>query len=142
MNNKNTITVGLGSCGIASGAQDVYEHLASLIKEENINVNLEKVGCIGMCYREPIVELKTVQGKNIMYEKVDIEQATKIIEDQILQNKAVKEMEIDLDQENKDGIFAKQNRIALRNCGIVNPESIDDYTQTEIKSRKYQRKNM
>ncbi len=131
MKNKDSIIIGLGSCGIASGAQDIYDYLNKVIEEKGLALNLEKAGCIGMCYREPIVEVKKADGDNVMYENVNIDQAARIVDEHILNNEKVKEIAVDLAQENKDGVLAKQYRIALRNCGIVNPESIDDYLERD-----------
>ena len=54
------IAVGLGSCGIASGAQALYDQLAERVDPQQ--VRLEKTGCIGMCHREPMLELYSPAG--------------------------------------------------------------------------------
>ena len=52
------ITVGMGSCGIAAGAKPVFEKLNNLIlSSNNKDIILEETGCIGMCYKEPLVEI-------------------------------------------------------------------------------------
>ena len=56
MANKQVI-VGLGSCGIAAGATKTYEKLNSLKKVDNLTFELKKTSCIGMCFREPLVEV-------------------------------------------------------------------------------------
>jgi len=98
------ITVGMGSCGIAAGADEVYEAL----KEKGFSPKL--VGCNGSCYLEPIV---TVDDK--MYTGVSVDDIDVIIEGK----KQPTEIE--------DSI---QQRIALRNCGEINPESIDEYIES------------
>jgi NADH-quinone oxidoreductase subunit F len=86
------ITVGLGSCGIAAGASQIYEQL----KSKNLQPTI--VGCNGMCYLEPIV---TVDGR--MYTNVTSSDVERIIND--------------------------INRVALRNCGIIDPTNIDEYIE-------------
>ena len=52
-----TVTVGLGSCGIAAGANKTYEKIKALKEREKLNFELKKTSCVGMCYREPLVEI-------------------------------------------------------------------------------------
>ena len=113
--------VGEGSCGIAAGAAKVYGALENAIK--NIEgAELSITGCIGMCYLEPIVDVYT-DGAKKTYVKTD-EKFAEIIADKGLSAEELKAYEIescDIERLNK------QTRIALRNCGNINPESIDDY---------------
>ena len=51
------VVVGAGSCGIAAGADKVYEGLSIFLAEKDLSVELEKTGCIGTCFLEPIVEV-------------------------------------------------------------------------------------
>ncbi|RKX93160.1 MAG: NADH-quinone oxidoreductase subunit F, partial [Spirochaetes bacterium] len=61
---KTKVYVGLGSCGIAAGAQDVYDHLKESIDTDDLD--LEVTSCVGMCYAEPIVEV-VQKGKRVRY---------------------------------------------------------------------------
>ena len=54
---KIKVIVGLGSCGIAAGGNKVYQTIEKLKKAENIDFNLDSTSCIGMCFREPLVEV-------------------------------------------------------------------------------------
>lgn len=120
--NKLKVTVGLGTCGISSGASKIYD----ILKEKNINVI--PVGCIGVCKFEPIVEVYKDDIRTT-YVNVDEEKLNKIIESHINKNIIVKEYLIDENTSNiLDYPFIKnQTRIALRNCGNINPENIEDY---------------
>lgn len=120
--NKVKVTVGLGTCGISSGASKIYD----ILKEKNINVI--PVGCIGVCKFEPIVEVYKDDIRTT-YVNVDEEKLNKIIESHINKNIIVKEYLIDENTSNiLDYPFIKnQTRIALRNCGNINPENIEDY---------------
>ena len=114
------IVVGEGSCGIAAGAREVHTALEALGCEVGVT------GCIGMCYLEPIVDLYDDNGAlTTRLVKVKAADATRIAS-------AVKNGDIsaldDLSISDDDKLFLeKQTRIALRNCGIINPESIDSY---------------
>ena len=118
---KIKFVVGEGSCGIAAGASKVYEALESAIK--NIEgAELSITGCIGMCYLEPIVDIYN-EGDRKTYVKTDAKFA-EIIGAEGINSEKLRAYEIEsVDVERLN----KQTRIALRNCGIINPESIDDY---------------
>ncbi len=120
------IAVGQGSCGIAAGAQKVYDILNS--KLDLNNNQLTVTGCIGMCYLEPIVDVYANDGLH-RYVKVNSEIAEKItvaINSNDLES--VKEFEISDDDKQ---FLDKQTRIALRHCGVINPEIIEDYTSDD-----------
>ena len=64
-NGNIKILVGMASCGIAAGAADVYSALEKTIAEEHLPVELEKTGCIGACYREPLVEINPKDAEKL-----------------------------------------------------------------------------
>ena len=117
------IIVGEGSCGIAAGAGKVYSKLEELLAGTE-GVSLGITGCIGMCFLEPIVDVYAEDGLK-RYVKVDAAGAERIA--QAAKNgdfSALSDLEItDDDREFLD----KQTRIALRNCGIVDPTDINSY---------------
>ena len=120
------IAVGQGSCGIAAGAQKAYDILNSNL---DLNKNqLTVTGCIGMCYLEPIVDVYADEGLH-RFVKVTGEIAEKIA-NSVNNNdlSSVKEYEISDDDKQ---FLDKQTRIALRHCGIINPEIIEDYTNDD-----------
>ena len=120
------IAVGQGSCGIAAGAQKAYEVLQSTL--DLTNNQLTVTGCIGMCYLEPIVDVYADDGLH-RFVKVNSEIAEKIAN--AINNddlSSVKEFEISDDDKQ---FLDKQTRIALRHCGVINPEIIEDYTNDD-----------
>lgn len=123
---KTVIKVGLSTCGIAAGGNKVYEALKKEIDKDNLPVVLQKTGCIGMCYLEPIVDVVTPEGKLFSYGRVTEEEAPKIIEEHIKKGQPLTGMLIN---EEREEVLGKQVRISLRNCGIIDPESIDDYRE-------------
>ncbi len=123
------VIVGLGSCGIAAGGNKVFDEL-SKINEENKNFILDKTSCIGMCYKEPLVEIVDETGSYI-YGDVDIKRAAELIERHVNNKEVVKEwvVKTDLFETSEKDFLEGQVKIALRNCGFINPEKIDEYEQ-------------
>ncbi len=116
------IIVGQGSCGLAAGAGKVYEALKAQLGSEDL---LGITGCIGMCYLEPIVELKDDAGNLVKrLVRVTADDAEAIVKAANGDLAAVDNLVITAD----DASFLdQQTRIALRNCGVIDPTSIDAY---------------
>jgi len=121
------ILVGKGSCGMAAGAGKAEQRLRARLEENKLDVPVATVGCIGMCYLEPIVEVIRDGGERITYVKVDDKAVDRIISDII--NDAEPAPEFTEKQEDRD-IFAKQVRVALRNCGNIDAEKIEEYIES------------
>ena len=132
------VIVGMGTCGLSAGARAVYDRLEELSTAKGAPVfELCRTGCIGMCYREPLVEVRDESGDRAIYGEVDPDLAGRIIEEHIGRGRPLEEhiaIRFAADAEGPDGVEApvleKQNRIVLRNCGTINPESIDEYMAT------------
>ncbi|MDD3043952.1 MAG: NADH-quinone oxidoreductase subunit NuoF [Candidatus Delongbacteria bacterium] len=125
---KVKVVVGLGSCGIAAGAGKVYQRLLEINEAEGGLFELGKTSCIGMCYKEPLVEVTDGTG-TYLYGEIDDKRAEEIIEKHVKNNQVVTEL-----VEYSDKIGGKEQdfvdnqvKIVLRNCGMMNPESIDEY---------------
>ncbi|MCL1804022.1 MAG: 4Fe-4S binding protein [Eubacteriaceae bacterium] len=122
------ITVGEGSCGVAAGATEIYSLLEQGIKAFGIDCMLTVTGCIGMCYLEPIVNVTLSDGQLATYVRVSAEAVGEILK--LLcneENNAEQYLIAQQDQENLDA----QQRIALQNCGIIDPENIDEYLDAQ-----------
>ena len=119
------IRVGLASCGIASGGRKVYDAFRTQLHDKGVDVELKQTGCIGMCYNEPLVEVLSPQQERTFYGKVTPDMVDRIINEHIIGGKPVTDWVIPDKEIN--GLLAKQKRIVLRNCGKIDPESIDDY---------------
>jgi NADH-quinone oxidoreductase subunit F len=124
--------VGMGTCGLSAGAQQVYYRLKQAAAEKPGAFELATTGCIGMCYREPLVEIRE-NGRRVIYGGVTPEVAAEIVEKHILGGKLLEEhlvysLAADGVQGGQEADFLKlQHRIVLRNCGTIDPESIQDY---------------
>ena len=122
-----TIKVGLGTCGISAGGQLVYNKLKEEIEAKNLPVILKETGCMGMCYEEVLVEIED-GNESALYSKVTTDRIGRIVNEHLINNIPVKEWIIKNGEINKEEDFLKnQNRIVLRNCGVIDPASIDEY---------------
>jgi NADH-quinone oxidoreductase subunit F len=119
------VVVGQGSCGIATGAKKTAAEFEKLIAERNLEgIEVSLTGCVGTCYLEPIVDVYDDHGQMTRYTKVQPEKVSEIIENHLINGKVFGDLEI-TDQDTS--FIDKQMRIVLRNCGIINPEIIDEY---------------
>jgi len=117
----------------ASESDAILDNLKSVLEENNLEneVQVVKTGCFGFCEKGPIVK---VMPDNTFYTQVKPEDAKEIVAEHIIKGRKVNRL-LYLDPENKEhvsdskhmGFYKKQIRIALRNCGFINPENIDEY---------------
>lgn len=120
------VLVGLGSCGLAAGGLKVYQRFAELLEPGKNNAVLKKTGCIGMCYAEVLVEVRDAKGRGTLYSSISPEKVTRIVEDHLKKGQVISEWVADT-----TGLSVKQKRIVLRNCGIIDPDSLDEYLARE-----------
>ncbi len=125
---KTKVIVGLGSCGIAAGANKTYNKILELQQAEKLDFELKKTSCIGMCFREPLVEVIDGNGSYI-YGNIDESKAVEIVDQHINNGEPVKDyvVKTDLFETQDDIFFKEQVKIALRNCGQIDPEHIEEY---------------
>lgn len=121
------VVVGAGSCGIAAGAQKLYDVLKKYNGDKAFTLTV--TGCNGMCFLEPIVDIYDEENKLTRLVKVAETDGERI-------SNAVKSGDFsgisDLMITEEDAQFLeKQTRIALRHCGVINPEELSDYEATD-----------
>ncbi|MCZ7556443.1 MAG: NADH-quinone oxidoreductase subunit NuoF [Bacteroidia bacterium] len=121
-----TVLVGLGTCGISAGGEKVYRALQEELKEHPGAFELKETGCIGMCYREPLVEVIDGDAPGRLYAEVTPDRIGRLVEEDILGGKAIDEWLATTDPKEQE-FFDNQVRIVLRNSGIIDPGSIDEY---------------
>ncbi len=119
------IVIGEGSCGIAAGAAKLYTAIEREIKNSNQNIGLSVTGCLGLCYLEPILDIYDNDYKLINRLVRVEEKDAKNIVSAISNNEPLPEKLIISDEDK--AFLDKQTRIALRNCGVIDPTSINDY---------------
>ena len=120
------IVIGEGSCGIAAGAEKVRQALISFGIDESI---MSLTGCIGMCYLEPIVDIYSDDNSLTRLVKVSENDASSISEYIKSGDRTLIEKLLVSDEDSE--FLSQQTRIALRRCGIVNPEEIDAYFEAD-----------
>ncbi|MBR3132975.1 MAG: NADH-quinone oxidoreductase subunit NuoF [Clostridia bacterium] len=115
----------------SSKSPKIMERLNELIKEKNIdNVRVVRTGCFGLCSKGPII---IVRPEDTFYSLVKIEDCDEIINSHIIEGKIVDRLlckDISVGKVNKlDELpfYKKQKRIVLKNCGVIDPENIDEY---------------
>ena len=115
----------------SSKSPQILENFKKIIKEKNIeNVRVIKTGCFGLCAKGPIV---IIRPEDTFYALVKPEDCQEIIQTHIIEGKRVERLLCkDIDGKKVESLdeldfYKKQKRIALKNCGVINPEDIDEY---------------
>lgn len=86
------ITVAMGTCGIAAGARDTMKAILETIAEKNLEgIIVTQTGCIGLCEREPIVQVTVGDQPKVTYGKVTPEVARRILEEHVLKGQVVQD---------------------------------------------------
>ncbi len=147
------LSVGMATCGISTGAQKVYETIQNEVEKSRLPILVNQTGCIGFCQREPVVDILEPGKPRVFYQEVTPEKAIRLVHEW-MENNVVTEwlffkMEdeewivenrcwsyrIERQPQGLDGIslynqvpfYRKQLKIALRNCGLINPDHIEEY---------------
>lgn len=120
------IVVGQGSCGIAAGAEKVRQ---ALLGKDLNDAQLTIAGCIGMCYLEPIVDIYENDKELLRLVRVKPEDADKIAE--YTKTKDINCISDLLVSDEDKQFLEKQTRIALRRCGIINPDELEDFVAAD-----------
>ena len=126
------VIVGMSTCGLSAGAQQVYDRLNGLVSGNPSAFTISGTGCIGMCYCEPLVEVRE-DGNRVIYGEVTPELADEIYNRHIMGGEVLEEyvalrIAPDGTKRGPEAEFQKpQTRIVLKNCGTIDPESIEEY---------------
>jgi NADH-quinone oxidoreductase subunit F len=135
-NERPLIYVGAGSCGLAAGAAEVITAIESYLQNKNIFADLMRVGCIGPCYLEPLVDIQMPGQPRISYSNVSPGNIDHLFDSFFVKKEIYKPRlvghfgEVAIDKVPKffeHPMLGSQVRIVLRNCGIIDPEDIDHY---------------
>jgi NADH:ubiquinone oxidoreductase subunit F (NADH-binding)/(2Fe-2S) ferredoxin/NAD-dependent dihydropyrimidine dehydrogenase PreA subunit len=137
------IIIGMGTCGLGAGAGSVLESIEKELKKQKRVVDVVRTGCIGMCSHEVLVDVIMPGYSRVTYAKVKPDIVPQIIEEHVGKGNVVKKYAMSqmcLDgQDTKrykdlpsfDGLEQNKNQMKLvtRNCGIIDPEDIDEYIE-------------
>ena len=86
-----TITVGMGTCGIAAGARETMHAILEELAKRQIDAHVTTVGCIGMCVKEPLVDIEQAGKPRITYCNVKPDMVARLIEQHLVQGEPVQE---------------------------------------------------
>lgn len=86
---NTTVIVGMGTCGIAAGAREVMQAFLNELNARNIDAHVVTTGCIGMCSKEPLVDIQQGDGPRITYGNVRPDMVPRIVEEHIIQGNVV-----------------------------------------------------
>ncbi|HLO90176.1 MAG TPA: NADH-quinone oxidoreductase subunit NuoF [Lentimicrobium sp.] len=135
---KPVIFIGTGTCGMVAGAGKTLKAVEDYLSDKNIDAEIVQTGCIGMCVNEPIMDVQLPGKQRISFFKVN-EQKAEYILDHILNYSIPVEHVLgqyphdhlqpweDIKSINDLPFFKFQNKIVLKNCGIIDPTSIEEY---------------
>jgi len=85
------ITVGMGTCGIAAGARETMHAILEELKKHQIEAHVTTVGCIGMCVKEPLVDIEQAGKPRITYGNVKPDMVPRLIEEHLIKGNVVTE---------------------------------------------------
>jgi NADH-quinone oxidoreductase subunit F len=134
--NKPRILVGAGTCGRAAGALDVLEAINGALTQLNIEAIVIKVGCMGLCYAEPMIGIIKPGRPQIIYGDLTAEIAAQLIDDYLGNDNPRPDLALgSVGDGSVDGIphllelpvLKPQVRLVLSDCGLIDPENIDHY---------------
>ena len=135
---KPVIFIGAGTCGLGAGAGETLEKIEKYLEENNIEAEIEEVGCIGFCVEEPLVDIQLPGKTRLSFSEITEDKVDGLL-DSIFSGEVPKDNLLgqfeDQDLEsyedvpflNQHDFFKDQTRIVLPNCGKINPESLEEY---------------
>ena len=139
---KPLITVGMGTCGLLAGAGKVMEAIRDQLSRRGLDAHVMAVGCVGMCFREPLVDIQRPGEDRITYADVRPDRVPRLIEEHLLGGRIVEEwmfgrLNPQVLYREPDGtipswyegipFYDQQMRIAMRHLGLIDPLSIEEY---------------
>ncbi|MCX5811854.1 MAG: NADH-quinone oxidoreductase subunit NuoF [Proteobacteria bacterium] len=140
-NNKVPIIyVGAASCGRAAGALELISEIEKFLKDSNLKARIIQVGCIGPCYLEPLVDIKMPEQPRVSYSNVTPKLLANILKSHLVEGVPFSKAAIghfgnntfhDIPPFYELPMLKPQVRIVLRNCGLIDPEDIDQYLASD-----------
>ncbi|MFB6340576.1 NAD(P)H-dependent oxidoreductase subunit E [Saccharicrinis sp. FJH62] len=147
---QGEIRVGLGSCCVASGSEEVREAVENVVENSGMNVKLKHVGCVGMCHQVPLLEVVPADKEPTLYAKVKPEDVKQIVESHFqsaglmqrlkrsLTNSVenirtdaawngVERYKIDVREKHVSSFLGRQIPIATEHRGVINPTDLEEY---------------
>jgi len=135
---KPRILIGCATCGRAAGALDVLDAFRKELPKHGVEATITEVGCIGLCYTEPIVTIYKPNFPGVCYGNVTPEVVSSLVEDFLIHDNPRPDLALGtVGEEVIEGIprlfnlpvLKLQERLVLRNCGWIDPENINHYIE-------------
>ncbi|MBN2829636.1 MAG: NADH-quinone oxidoreductase subunit NuoF [Candidatus Cloacimonetes bacterium] len=129
---RTDLLICCGSGCVSAGSLKIKDEFLKLLKEHELisEVNIIETGCMGPCDYGPVM---MIYPEGVFYKKVTVEDVREIVEEHLLKGRPVKrlmiqdsEQQVIVDQ-NEIPFYKKQTKVALKNCGYLDPESIEEY---------------
>jgi NADP-reducing hydrogenase subunit HndB len=92
--NKPVIIVGMGTCGIAAGARNILKAVLKEVEKRNVEVTVTQTGCIGMCEKEPLLDVKMPGKPRITYGNLSEEDVKRIIVEHVVNGHIVEDLAV------------------------------------------------
>jgi len=149
---KGEIRIGLGSCCVASGSDEIRDAVKDTIDRNGLNVKLKHVGCVGMCHQVPLVEIVPAKGETTLYSKVKAADVEQIVEEHFQPDGFFKRVtsrilraadnirddsrwmgvdrySLDVREKHVSSFLGKQVPMATEFRGVINPIDVEEYKQ-------------
>ncbi len=144
------ITVGMATCGLAAGADVIFDTLKQRLEQRGVDALLTKTGCLGACHQEPIVEVRWPNAAPVLFTKMTRPRARALIDSLARNTLPAADVWAVIDHDesplieprvewkkpigcegaplfNEQPFIAWQRKIVLRNCGLIDPASLEEY---------------
>jgi NADH:ubiquinone oxidoreductase subunit F (NADH-binding)/(2Fe-2S) ferredoxin len=147
--NRIKITVGMATCGLAAGADVIFGTLKQRIEQRGLDVMLAKTGCLGCCHQEPIVEVRMPDRAPLVYTQMTRARARALVDELVRGSPPANPWAVITHDESpfidprvewnkpigfeaaprvsEQPFFTRQRKIVLRNCGVIDPASLEEY---------------
>ena len=123
------IRIGLGTCGISAGGETIFHQVVKELEHRHLDIEVNETGCMGMCYDEVLLEV-VEDEKSYLYSRVTADRVKSIVEEHLVKGIPIEDWIVKPSNgEEGDDFLSLQERIVLRNCGRINPTSIEDYIE-------------
>ena len=136
MRSKLRILIGTGTCGVAAGADEILTTLRRELDSSQLEADIIQVGCIGLCYAEPLMEIAKPGRPSVFYGNLTPQLTAEIVRDYVVGDDPRPDLALgtrgegDLDPIPRFfdlPVLKPQVRVALRNCGNIDPADIEHY---------------
>jgi NADH-quinone oxidoreductase subunit F len=135
LQNSQRILIGTATCGRAAGALETLKAFEEELARHSVEATITEVGCMGLCYAEPLVTIIKPDYPNICYKNITSELVPRLVEDYLVNDDPCLDLALGT-LEGGDGEaiyipellrFEKERRLVLSRCGYVDPENINHY---------------